>query len=120
MAKRRSPDSIVCIDLTDDDHVRQEKLQDVRKRLKSCPTIHHPVGLASSQAASEADEDIFVVGTANECRLPHMRQHCPDHKVVQDVWVAINQEETLAHGNLAFCHLCYCYVCDKPAKDCTM
>lgn len=84
----------------------------------AAPTIHHPV--ASSQAASEADEDIVFVGTANECRLPHMRQHCPDHKFVQDVWVTINQEETLTDGNLAFCHLCYCYVCDKPAKDCTM
>jgi hypothetical protein len=34
MAKRRSPDSVICIDLTEDDGERQKKLQDVQKWLK--------------------------------------------------------------------------------------
>jgi hypothetical protein len=174
MAKRRSPDSVICIDLTEDDDERQEKLQDVRKRLKGTPAtffapgvkvegqaattinlvdddggggkigscaalqlkrqeikreqngsqfsseieivepdapVIHPVASASASAqlATTSDEDIVVVGTANESRLPHMRQHCQEHKFCPSSQTS----------NLLFCDLCFCYVCDKPAKECT-
>lgn len=174
MAKRHSPDSVICIDLTEDDDERQEKLQEVRKRLKGTPTpastaarvkeegqvqastidlvdddgggkigscaalqqqavkqeqegtqwsseveIVEPVAptihpVASAQAASTADHDIVVVGTANESRLPHMRQHCQEHKFVPPLSLFRSSRE-----NTVFCDLCFCYVCDEPARECT-
>ncbi len=160
MSKRPSPDTVICIDLTEDDDERDENLNDVRKRLKGTPDSNAPSNIksegasaralnnntdndeveiiepgapeihaATAQAASTNDDDIELVGTANETRLPHMRQHCPDNKFVQDV-VALNRQRTnLAvgkgrqvdegkTGNASFCDLCYCFVCDKPAKEC--
>jgi hypothetical protein len=57
-----------------------------------------------------------------------MRQHCPDNKFVQDVSFlqrqghTFTERETLKEGtqhNGSFCKLCFCFVCDKPAKECT-
>ena len=85
----------------------------------------HPVAAASAGA----DEDIEVVGTANESRLPHMRQHCTEKKFVKDVihlqskaYKTAEQSQAVRDGlasNSACCDLCYCFVCDKPAKECT-
>ena len=238
MAKRRSPDSVVCIDLTEDDDDRKQNLEDVRKRHKGTPsaaaaskvktegiieidsdsddgggkigscaalekqarlekqqkakgTSHKEVTSAAAAAASTIiktedrsapinsdeddgggkigscaaleqqarleklqetqeiseveilpriapvihpvaasiadDEEIELVGTTNETRLPHARQYCPDNKFIPGV------EYKKYHGTLEFshiipeaekwnpkyCDLCYCYVCDKPAKGCT-
>lgn len=185
MAKRPSPDSVICIDLTESDDEREKKLEDVRKRLKgtpaattvklegaarapttnttsnddndgggkirSCASIQqqrwkgeveivepaapeiHAVAPAAAQASDAAtgndDDDVMLVGTANESRLPHMRQHCPDNKFVQDV-VSLNRrfdrttEQIMTlnegqHGNPKCCDLCYCFVCDKKASECT-
>ena len=183
MAKRASPDSVICIDLTEDDDEFEKKLGDIRKRLKasrpsatkvktegvlaargdkaeiieldddddgggkigSCTALQQqhqwssevvvvePVApeihaVASTQAAS-ANDDVLVVGTANESRLPHMRQHCTENKFVQDVISLNSYSHTTAPkshemqegktGNVKFCDLCFCYVCDKPAKECT-
>ncbi|KAG5178369.1 SNF2 family N-terminal domain-containing protein [Tribonema minus] len=53
----------------------------------------------------EDDEDIELVGTTGTT-LPHLRCHCPDNP--------------FATGDRkAFCDLCYCYVCDTKAKECT-
>ena len=180
MAKRRSPDSVVCIDLTEDDDDRDQNLEDVRKRLKgtpsaaaaskvkmegiieidsdsddgggkigSCAALEQQARIKKQQethelsevevipriapvihpvAASIADEEIELVGTANESRLPHMRQHCPENKFVADVihmqaCFHMTEERTAAkveglQGNPKFCDLCFCYVCDKPASEC--
>lgn len=213
MVKRRSPDSIICFDLTediicfdlteDDDDERDEKLQDVCKRLKngtapsaateanvkvegvaaarstepaakdnddgggkigSCASLQQqqqqqaikqdqqategslevqivepvartilcrPVAAThhASTSSTAANEEVIIVGTANESRLPHMRQHCPENKFVPNVIYLSNrqciteeQRKALTEaklGNRACCDLCFCYVCDKPAKDCT-
>jgi len=170
MAKRPSPDSVICIDLTEDDDECEKNLEDVRKRLKSSANIKsegsrrsnndddgggkigsvaslqqqewaseveviEPVApqihaVASAQAASTNDDDIVLVGTANESRLPHMRQHCPDNKFVQDIVSSSGRQYAIGAskrselqegktGNISHCDLCFCYVCDKPAKECT-
>ena len=181
MSKRPSPDSVICIDLTEDDDEREESLNDVRKRLKGTPDAKAPSKVktegaarrrkpvsfvvddeddnggrnshlraslqqqalksevevvepaapeihAASSARGAADEDIELVGTANETRLPHMRQHCPDNKFVQDVSHLQRQGRTFTErqslkenmqDNGSFCDLCFCFVCDKPAKECT-
>ena len=58
------------------------------------------------------DDDVVMVGTVNETRLPHMRQHCTKFRL----------ETSRFHPdydkNEKHCDLCYCYVCDCPAKDC--
>ena len=41
-------------------------------------------------------------------KLPHMRQHCTKHKFVPNSTIS----------NSKFCDLCYCFVCDIPAKEC--
>jgi hypothetical protein len=73
----------------------------------------HPVGGVAAAAAASAnnDDDIQLVGTANETRLPHMRQHCTEYPFVSSGTNAKTSNET-------YCDLCYCYVCDKPAKEC--
>lgn len=176
MAKRPSPNSVICIDLTESDEEGENSLDTVRKRLKGttfpsnnnstnsdddavtivkvegasggssnigsvallqnwtsevqvvepvAPEIH---AVAPAAAAADDSDDVVLVGTANESRLPHMRQHCPDNKFVQDV-VALNRQSHMTAikrkevdegktGNVSFCDLCYCFVCDKPAKDC--
>ena len=111
MAKRPSPHSVICIDLTEDDatKVKTEGVavigdkaeiievdddDDGGGKIGSCadlqqrqwvsevevieplaPEIH---AVASTQAAS-ANDDVLVVGTSNESRLPHMRQHCAEN-----------------------------------------
>ena len=54
------------------------------------------------------EEDIQLVGTLNEQRLPHMRQHCTEHPF----------REAVVSGSRKFCSECYCYVCDIRASDC--
>lgn len=59
--------------------------------------------------ASDAD-DVELVGTVNEVKLPHMRPHCTEHPFESG-------EDTVSNSRV--CDLCYCYVCDVPAnKDC--
>ena len=59
----------------------------------------------------EEDEDgIMVTGQKNAMNLPHNRQNCT-HNV-------FNKAAEHAESNKEFCDLCYCYVCDGPAKDC--
>jgi hypothetical protein len=60
------------------------------------------------------DDDVVMVGTINEMRLPHMRHDCVKFK--------FNQNPTNRHDirakNWEHCDLCYCYVCDVPVKEC--
>jgi hypothetical protein len=58
-------------------------------------------------------EDVVVVGTKNAVTLPHMRQHCTVHLFCGD-----QSDPDRTNRNQEFCHLCYCYVCDAPVKDC--
>lgn len=79
------------------------------------PEIHAAAGAGAATAANH-DDDIELVGTANETRLPHMRQHCPDNRFVQDVlsssriirgpYRARMTKEGL-EANVALCDLCY-------------
>lgn len=57
----------------------------------------------------DGDEELQIVGTANEQRFPHSRQDCLEFRYTAD-----NDN----HSNAQFCKLCYCYVCDKPASEC--
>ena len=60
-----------------------------------------PTG-AAGERKHQGDEDVVLVGTVNEQRFPHMRQHCVDHE----------------YGNRSYCDLCYCFVCDILASEC--
>jgi hypothetical protein len=75
------------------------------------PVIHPE---ASAQVASTLDKDIVVVGTAkNESRLPHMRQHCQEHKLVPGVHFPTGP----LLGNHTVCDLCFYYdtICVRQA-----
>mmetsp|Transcript_242 Transcript_242/g.449 ORF Transcript_242/g.449 Transcript_242/m.449 type:complete len:405 (-) Transcript_242:1550-2764(-) len=78
----------------------------------------------NSNGGEDSDEELQCVGTANETKLPHNRQDCLTFR-----YNNINSSST-SNGtswgcaettleNAKFCQLCYCYVCDKPASECT-
>lgn len=59
----------------------------------------------------EDDDAIQVVGTVGHVRLPHLRQDCTES--------IFKVSDAVAAGNSECCDLCYCYVCDKPASECS-
>ena len=65
--------------------------------METCPTANATLGTAS---------DLTVIGTVNQVKLPHMRQHCPEFPIGRDPTPA------------RYCDCCYCYVCDVPVKEC--
>lgn len=126
MSTQHPKSNAICIDLTLNDDESEKNHDD---EVEIVEPVARGIHAATAQAASSNDDDIELLGTSNETRLPHMRQHCPDNKFVQDV-VAFNRQRTNLTeakkreldegkiGNASFCDLCYCFVCDKPAKDC--
>jgi len=58
---------------------------------------------------STTTDKVQVVGIHNEQCLPHMRQHCLEHRY--------NPNSTA--DNQRYCHKCYCYVCDILASECS-
>ncbi len=76
------------------------------------------VSNVASKSADNDEEELEIVGTNNEQRLPHNRQNCLDFR-----FCASNSNGKSGGGgnpsdNAKFCSLCYCYVCDKPASEC--
>ncbi|KAK1741011.1 hypothetical protein QTG54_008263 [Skeletonema marinoi] len=77
----------------------------------------------NSNGGEDSDEELQCVGTANETKLPHNRQDCLTFRYNN------NNSSSTSNGtsccaettleNAKFCQLCYCYVCDKPASECT-
>ena len=72
----------------------------------------------------DSDEELQCVGTSNETKLPHNRQDClicryNNNNSIggKDTNNSCCAETTME--NAKFCKLCYCYVCDKPASECT-
>jgi len=78
---------------------------------------------SNSNGGEDSDEELQCVGTANETKLPHNRQDCLTFRYNN------NNSSSTSNGtsccaettleNAKFCQLCYCYVCDKPASECT-
>ena len=52
---------------------------------------------SAGNSISGGDCDVEEIGTTNSLRLPHMRQHCPDNRFVQDVVAMCGG----SHGNRA-------------------
>ena len=95
-----------------------------------------PLTKSSKCSHNVDDDDIQVVGTVNTVALPHMRPHCTVYpfKKKKNQLAVINlskddDDEDDNNNNDAdsidnknpnrqYCNLCYCYVCDVPAKDC--
>ena len=66
----------------------------------------------------DGDEDIEMVGGKNIVNLPHMRQHCTHTRFDPAFFNTQYKRETI-DKNKDTCPQCYCYVCDKPAGECT-
>jgi hypothetical protein len=119
--RRASPDSVVLPGVAVGDVVDvKPDLGTLRKRLRSDAAIlsndvevveRAPAVVYTSREGGETndDDEIQLVGTVNEQKLPHMRPHCLEH---------VYQSSTGIHQNQRFCDLCYCYVCDVKASDC--
>jgi hypothetical protein len=82
----------------------------------STPTTNHdgveivdapapPVAAATSARKENADEDLQVVGTKNEVRLPHNRCSCTTLKFTANLF----DRDDLREANDKHCDLCYCY-----------
>jgi len=69
---------------------------------------------ANADGEGENDEELQVVGTANEQKFPHSRQDCLEFRYDSKCGNDGNGD----NGNARFCGLCYCYVCDRPAGEC--
>jgi proliferating cell nuclear antigen len=97
---------------TIDDHDDEVKVVDPP------PQLVTPV--KSSEAAAAADDDdIQVVATRHSHALPHMRPHCTVHVFqTEEINVDASPESTRSSPNRQACRLCYCYVCDRPVRDC--
>jgi hypothetical protein len=77
------------------------------------------VQVVQKNATGDDDDEVMVVGHINHVELPHLRQHCTvfpfdDTPDVYDVYA-----QSVVTVNMQSCPLCYCYVCDCPAKDCS-
>jgi len=86
------------------------------------PPVVLPIatGVASPLAsATDGDEEIQIVGGMNIVNLPHSRQHCTHCKFDPTRFDGrlLYKRETI-DKNKEVCSQCYCYVCDKPAKEC--
>lgn len=71
--------------------------------------LSDPMDICTTAAEAQGgevkdDNDLTVMGTVNQVRLPHMRQHCPEFLFAADA--------------MKFCDCCYCYICDVPVKEC--
>lgn len=69
---------------------------------------------AEESLTNDTDGDVVMVGTINETILPHMRPHCTKFKFQPNP----NNRSNVRVSNALHCDLCYCYVCDKPVKEC--
>jgi len=73
--------------------------------------------VAVSDSKAQNDEEVQLVATKNQVRLPHLRQDCPDCRfLVKKPGVSRQEMKT---ANILYCGLCYCYVCDIPVRDCS-
>ncbi|KAL3804869.1 hypothetical protein HJC23_006641 [Cyclotella cryptica] len=77
--------------------------------------IPPPLFATASRDNQNDDDDLQIVGSTNCTILPHNRQDCihPNSR-----FVAEDKPEADRRDNAKFCKLCYCYVCDKPAREC--
>ena len=66
---------------------------------------------------SDSDDDVvFIPNPTGKAQLPHARCACETH-----IFVAPPGGQLRHHGtakNKEKCATCFCYVCDKPAKEC--
>ena len=105
-------DIISCLSSDDenkDDHCSQK--ENVESEIEVMDKAQHATTMIAPNNDDDNDEELQLVGTANEQKFPHNRQDCLECRYTIDS----------GNGNLSnarFCELCYCYVCDKPASEC--
>jgi hypothetical protein len=79
----------------------------------SAPAIS-TADVATKNFDADNDDDVIMVGTINEVRLPHMRHFCVKFEFQQNP----KSRFDISTKNSEYCDLCYCYVCDTPVKEC--
>ena len=68
---------------------------------------------------SDSDDDVvFIPNPSAKAQLPHARCACETHIFVPPPSGALRHSATKPK-NKERCATCFCYVCDKPAKECT-
>jgi hypothetical protein len=66
---------------------------------------------------SDSDDDVvFIPNPTGKAQLPHARCACETHIFVPP---PAGQLRHYGQKNKEKCATCFCYVCDKPAKECT-
>lgn len=77
------------------------------------PPVHNSAAVAAAGVNgamnNDDNDDVQLIGTVGHVPLPHLRQHC-------------TEKQFLPRGgenNSFYCNLCYCYVCDKLASECS-
>jgi hypothetical protein len=87
-----------------------------------------PIHMAAGGWKTTGDDELQMMGYANPVLLPHLRPYCSEQLTAfcpLSGFTFTNEARTIPpwammgyDTNADICNLCYCYVCDKPAKDC--
>ena len=102
---------------------KQHHRRDRRRSTPSTSTRTSSTILPRDATAVEedAEDDVVLEAVANEMKLPHNRADCPECTFVNTPtygpYNGINDLDP-NNDNWMNCDMCYCYVCDKPTRDC--
>ena len=94
------------------------------------------IPLHASASSLNSDDELEIVGSKNTTRLPHSRhdclscRYCPVTDLTQLTLLTATTCSTTngnngdkdnggRRENRKYCSLCYCYVCDRKAEECT-
>jgi hypothetical protein len=87
-----------------------------------------PIHMAAAGLKTTGDDELQMMGYANPVLLPHLRPYCTEQQTAfcpLSGFTFTNEARTIPpwammgyDTNADICDFCYCYVCDKPAKDC--
>lgn len=106
-----------AFDNDDDDDIEVVDSSAYRSQIQSASASAMADGGGVAAACNDNDEELEIVGTQNEQKLPHIRHDCLEFRYNANCNIAGGGSGS-ENNNEAFCGLCYCYVCDKPASKC--
>jgi len=117
-SSKKRPSPIEVVDLTSDSDVAHKCLKPSYLESSSddddqdseivALSNNTPIIPISESKVSTTTDEVQVVGIRNEQCLPHMRQHCLQHR----------HDPNRNADNRRYCDKCYCYVCDILASEC--
>ena len=111
-------DVIVSAVVESQQHRRRDRRRSTPSTTRTSSTI---LPRDATAAEEDAEDDVVLEAVVNEMKLPHNRADCPECTFVNTPtygpYNGINDLDP-NNDNWMNCDMCYCYVCDKPTRDC--